>query len=39
MSHPAEHRAIVETYRLIEKETGWGTSWRIEDLKKYWGDL
>lgn len=39
MSHPTEHRAILETYKLIEKETGWGTDWRIEDLKAHWGSL
>lgn len=39
MSHPAEHRAILETYDRIEKETGWGANWRAEDLKKHWGLL
>lgn len=39
MSHPAEHRAILETYDLIERETGWGARWRADDLKEYWGDL
>lgn len=39
MSHPAEHRAIVETYERIERETGWGTQWRADDLREYWGDL
>lgn len=39
MSHPAEHRAILETYDMIERETGWGARWRAEDLKEYWGDL
>lgn len=39
MSHPAEHRAILDTYRLIEKETGWGTDWRARDLKDHWGTL
>lgn len=38
MSHPAEHRAILETYDLIERETGWGARWRANDLKEYWGD-
>lgn len=39
MSHPAEHRAILEAYNLIERETGWGARWRADDLKEYWGDL
>ncbi|RYP88151.1 hypothetical protein DL769_000343 [Monosporascus sp. CRB-8-3] len=39
MSHPAEHRAILEIYEMIEKETGWGANWRAEDLKSHWGEL
>ncbi|PSK50304.1 Transcriptional activator protein UGA3 [Elsinoe australis] len=39
MSHPEEHRAIVELYERIERETGWGTKWRVDDLKEVWGDL
>lgn len=39
MSHPEEHRAIIEIYERIERETGWGATWRIDDLKKHWGDL
>ncbi|KAK4152584.1 Dak1 domain-containing protein, partial [Chaetomidium leptoderma] len=39
MSHHAEHRAILETYERIEKETGWGANWRAEDLKAHWGRL
>ncbi|EXJ93374.1 hypothetical protein A1O1_01766 [Capronia coronata CBS 617.96] len=39
MSHPAEHRAIVDIYERIEKETGWGATWRADDLKQHWGDL
>jgi hypothetical protein len=39
MSHHAEHRAILETYERIEKETGWGANWRAEDLKAHWGQL
>lgn len=38
MSHPTEHQAILDILALIEKETGWATSWRAEDLKEYWGD-
>lgn len=39
MSHPAEHRAILDILERIEKESGWGTKWRQEDLKAFWGDL
>ncbi|KAI9167921.1 Dihydroxyacetone kinase 2 [Paramyrothecium foliicola] len=39
MSHHAEHQAILEAYELIEKETGWGATWRAEDLKSHWGQL
>ncbi len=38
MSHPIEHRIILETLAQIEKQTGWATSWRAEDLKEYWGE-
>ncbi|KAJ9655381.1 hypothetical protein H2198_005755 [Neophaeococcomyces mojaviensis] len=38
MSHPDEHQAIIEIYQRIEKETGWGATWRADDLKEYWGD-
>lgn len=39
MSHPAEHGAILELLERIEREAGWGTRWRAEDLKEFWGDL
>ncbi|OBT91547.2 hypothetical protein VE01_10447 [Pseudogymnoascus verrucosus] len=39
MSHPIEHRVILDVLARIEKETGWATSWRAEDLKEYWGDV
>lgn len=39
MSHPSEHRAILELLERIEKESGWATKWRAEDLKEFWGDL
>ncbi|KAF2807373.1 NAD(P)-binding protein [Mytilinidion resinicola] len=35
MSHPSEHKAILEVYERIEHETGWGTKWRMDDLKEY----
>jgi hypothetical protein len=38
MSHPSEHRAILNILERIERETGWVTSWRREDLKSWWGD-
>lgn len=39
MSHPAEHKAILELLERIERESGWGTKWRADDLKEFWGDL
>lgn len=39
MSHHTEHRAIIEVYERIERETGWGATWRADDLKQHWGDL
>lgn len=39
MSHPSEHRAILRILERIEKEVGWDTKWRADDLKEYWGDL
>ena len=38
MSHPTEHRAILDILTRIEKETGWATAWRAEDLIEYWGE-
>ena len=38
MSHPSEQKAILELLERIERETGWGTKWRAEDLKEFWGD-
>ncbi|KAL6234532.1 hypothetical protein BDW75DRAFT_241038 [Aspergillus navahoensis] len=38
MSHHSEHGAIVETLTRIERETGWATAWRVEDLLEFWGD-
>lgn len=38
MSHPSEQKAILQLLERIEKETGWGTKWRAEDLKEFWGD-
>ena len=32
MSHPIEHRIILDLLARIEKETGWATSWRVRDM-------
>jgi len=37
LSHPTEHRAVVNLIRKIELITGWGTTWRITDLMGTWG--
>ncbi|KAK6369477.1 hypothetical protein LTS17_009383 [Exophiala oligosperma] len=39
MSHPTEHQAIIDIYARIEKETGWGATWRADDLKQFWGEI
>lgn len=39
MSHSSEHRAILEIYERIERETGFATKWRADDLLEYWGQL
>jgi len=39
MSHSSEHKAILEIYERIERETGWATKWRADDLREFWGDL
>lgn len=36
-SHPSEHAIIVDIFRRIEAETGWGACWRIQDLELAWG--
>ncbi len=38
MSHETEHRAIIDLLAQIERDTGWATAWRAEDLRDYWGD-
>ncbi|KAH6613004.1 C6 zinc finger domain protein [Boeremia exigua] len=38
MSHESEQTAILELLAKIERETGWGTNWRAEDLKEFWGN-
>ena len=37
LSHPVEHKALVDLVKTIEVKTGWGTQWRISDLKQAWG--
>lgn len=39
MSHSSEHKAILELYERVERETGWSTKWRANDLIEHWGDL
>ncbi|KAI5366354.1 Putative zn(2)-C6 fungal-type DNA-binding domain, fungal transcription factor [Septoria linicola] len=39
MSHSTEHRAILDIYERIERELGWATKWRADDLKEHWGDM
>ena len=39
MSHPEEHKAILDVLDRIERESGWKTKWRAEDLREFWGDL
>ncbi|KAK7429351.1 hypothetical protein QQZ08_004163 [Neonectria magnoliae] len=39
MSHASEHKAILELLGRIERESGWRTRWRADDLKEFWGDL
>ncbi|KAL5596689.1 hypothetical protein BROUX41_006619 [Berkeleyomyces rouxiae] len=39
MSHPAEHRAILDLLGKIESTCGWATQWRANDLVELWGDL
>lgn len=35
MSHPSEHRAILQIYETIEREMGWATKWRADDLEEH----
>ncbi|KAK4936050.1 hypothetical protein LTR10_023000 [Elasticomyces elasticus] len=39
MSHGTEHQAILDLLGQIERESGWATAWRAEDLKDYWGEM
>jgi len=37
MSHRSEHMAILAILERLEREAGWATSWRVQDLKEFWG--
>lgn len=37
LSHPTEHRLIVNLIKRIEAETGWSGTWRLRDLRDLWG--
>lgn len=37
LSHPTEHKLIVEIIKNIETETGWSGTWRLRDLREVWG--
>jgi hypothetical protein len=39
MSSKGEDQAIVECLERIERESGWKTQWRDDDLREFWGDL
>ena len=37
LSHPTEHKLIVDLITKIESITGWSGAWRVRDLKRLWG--
>lgn len=39
LSHPSEHRIVLDLLTRIERETGFATAWRAEDLKVHWGEF
>lgn len=39
LSHPSEHRTVLHLLDVIERETGFATSWRADDLKNHWGEV
>lgn len=39
MSHPQEHEAILHWLRKVERETGWATQFRVDDLTEHWGSF
>ncbi|SPO00377.1 related to C6 transcription factor [Cephalotrichum gorgonifer] len=38
-SSPEEHKVVLELLERIERQSGWATTWRAQDLKEWWGDL
>ena len=36
---PEEHRIIVDILEKIERESGWATKWRIDDLREWWATV
>lgn len=38
MSHPDEQRVVLKLLETIERETGFATTWRAQDLKAHWGE-
>ena len=36
---PEEHKIIVDLLDRIERESGWATQWRVDDLRDWWGEL
>ncbi len=37
LSHPTEHRLVVDLIKRIEVSTGWSGTWRLRDLRELWG--
>lgn len=37
LSHPVEHKSVIDLYSKIENITGWSGTWRIRDLRRLWG--
>lgn len=37
LSHPAEHKLVIDLIQKIEALTGWSGTWRIRDLRELWG--
>lgn len=35
-SRPEEHQIIVDLLDRIERESGWATKWRVDDLREWW---
>ncbi|KAK9772539.1 hypothetical protein SCAR479_10756 [Seiridium cardinale] len=33
-----EHKFILDLLERIERETGWATRWRADDLREWWGE-